>query len=122
MTDFTPSPKKFRVWLNGQMFTPEREPKDPFLLPSTTLAGRKDGEEIAVLQSTGLPDADGREIFEGDIVRVRYPDDGSFVDQLLGPVEMRGGRWVYGDSGIGVSDSQVVRVAGNVYENPDLLD
>jgi len=75
------------------------------------------------MQYAGLKDKNGKEIYEGDIVR--YPDtrDKDVIDEvvwLFAGFDLRdynhGESWDYGDT-----PWYQVEVIGNIYENPELL-
>jgi hypothetical protein len=79
-------------------------------------------DEIELMQTTGLKDKNGKEIFEGDILTSQnYP--------VKGVVEFRTdlGLWVHYLKGYNyfeylgnVAGSK--EIIGNIYENPDLLE
>ena len=87
-------------------------------------------DEIELMQSTGLKDKNGKEIFEGDIIAIE-------VDDTETPINAR----VSQNSKIGVlmfhvfednedvpmvelleDNSVAFEIIGNVYENPELLE
>jgi uncharacterized phage protein (TIGR01671 family) len=88
------------------------------------------GDEVILMQSTGLKDKNGVEIFEGDIVSVR--------NHPFQKTELSGaGIEIDGDYLIGWSDHNLtwlagdlllyqlkpyIEVIGNIYENPELLE
>ena len=89
--------------------------------------------EIILMQSTGLLDKYGKEIFEGDIVRTtrflgRADEIGGFYEyekDYVGVVKVLEGSWVI-DTGIVAvrlwSEIDESEVLGNIYENPELLE
>lgn len=90
-------------------------------------------DEITLMQSTGLHDKNGKEIFEGDIVRTtrffgRADEIGGFYEyekDYVGVVKVLEGSWVI-DTGIVAvrlwSEIDESEVLGNIYENPELLE
>ena len=88
-------------------------------------------DEFELMQSTGLKDKNGKEIFEGDIVT-----DGEFArivqyHQTLGfyMFDEEGNERFFSDSAT-LEDfeedakivSEILEIIGNVYENPELLE
>lgn len=88
-------------------------------------------EHLAIMQSTGLVDKNGKEIFEGDIVT-----DGEFTrivryHQTLGfyMFDEEDNERFFSDSAT-LEDfeedakvvSEILEVVGNIYENPELLE
>lgn len=100
------------------------------------LSGRD--EEMTLMQYTGLKDKNGKEIYEGDILKflVHYPAD--FQERnpykrygrICGPVLWEEG-WLYADKKehngqddmlLYQSSSQEFEIIGNIYQNPELLN
>lgn len=83
-----------------------------------------------LMQSTGLKDKNGKEIFEGDIIT----DGTSIVDvksyQTLGFYTVVNGEERFFGSNTSIKDfengveefSSVTEIIGNIYENPELLE
>lgn len=90
-------------------------------------------DHLVIMQSTGLKDKNGKEIFEGDIVRTtrflgRADEIGGFYEyekDYVGVVKVLEGSWVI-DTGIVAvrlwSEIDESEVLGNIYENPELLE
>ena len=80
-------------------------------------------DEIELMQSTGLKDKNGKEIFEGDIVKMSK--DVSVDTTYYEVVRRRGGAYSleskqHGcDLWIRHTDCEIL---GNIYENPELLE
>ena len=89
-----------------------------------------DFDEVVLMQSTGLKDKNGKEIFEGDVIAIEVDDTGT-------PINAR----VFQNSKIGVlmfhvfednedvpmvelleDNSVAFEIIGNIYENPELLE
>lgn len=83
-------------------------------------------EDGILMQSTGLKDNNGKEIYDGDIVRFTLKDGFSYVideegvvTYKLGAFYILNGLTEYLISNINTKDIEVV---GNIYENPELLE
>ena len=89
--------------------------------------------ELILMQSTGLKDKNGKEIFDGDIVRTtrflgRADEIGGFYEyekDYVGVAKVLEGSWVI-DTGIVAvrlwSEIYEYEVLGNIYENPEFLE
>lgn len=88
-------------------------------------------DEVILMQSTGLHDKNGKEIFEGDIVT-----DGEFIGEIrnhqtLGfyMLDEEENERFFSDSA-SLEDfeedakivSEILEIIGNIYENPELLE
>ena len=81
-------------------------------------------DEIVIMQTTGLCDKEGTEVFEGDILHHQIQTEYTFIVKY----DKDKGRW-YGD---GLSRTYRIditkeflpyyKVIGNIYENPELLE
>lgn len=118
---------KFRAWTEeGKVMYYDVYPfKDDTLLLSYDEISFDEvpASDFILMQSTGLFDMCGKEIFEGDIVVEEYRDSLNY------------GRVFYSEkkachrvefknlvNGFDLADVAVKFVAGNVYENPELLE
>jgi hypothetical protein len=90
-------------------------------------------EEIELMQSTGLKDKNGKEIFEGDIVkRYRSPFFKAEWEYQIETVVKREACLVLGKKfgknfatisfGLPFTKNDLLEVIGNIYENPELLE
>lgn len=76
-----------------------------------------------LMQSTGLLDKNGKEIFEGDIVRFFDSLYTVFYDISEGSYRLKphDDRWVV-DYMSNFSSEETLEVIGNIYENPEFLE
>ncbi|RRG07301.1 MAG: hypothetical protein DUD30_01175 [Lactobacillus sp.] len=87
-----------------------------------------DNSQLKLEQYTGLKDANGKEIYEGDIVRGYYQepdrDDGYDGSSMVKTVNFRWGSFWLGDfkNQIMLYTPPIIEVIGNVHENPELLE
>lgn len=89
-----------------------------------------DTEDMILMQYTGLHDKNGKEIYEGDIVRCKKYIGGNFVDYCIekGFVEFKDGEFgLHRKQGYYQSLKKFLEydyeleVIGNIYDNPELL-
>lgn len=125
---------KFRAWDGGQMYEHHdvwpfargnkivlkidmKEPNpDPDQETYTQLP------QCELMQFTGLTDKNGKEMYEGDILK--GPHSPRSTNSLKMVVEWRGGAWRVEASNkdrLIWSMCPYVEVIGNIYENPELL-
>ncbi|CAG7533604.1 putative prophage protein [Streptococcus pneumoniae] len=87
-------------------------------------------DEIELMQSTGLRDKNGKEIFEGDIVRTtrflgRADEIGGFYEyekDYVGVVKVLEGSWVIDTGSVAVclwTEIEENEIIGNIYENKE---
>ena len=116
---------RFRIDSDGGVIVHRPSDKEPWVLEW------REFSDYELMQYTGLKDKNGTEIYEGDIVRVKYRrDDSSFIAPVQwGEYSFDG---YYGMVGFNLDypcevsfDSQECNrfeVIGNVFENGDLLN
>ena len=85
-------------------------------------------EKIILMQSTGLKDKNGKEIFEGDIIRYNIDVVDIKRHPTLGFYTVLDGREGFFGDGMSIDDfeegakefSKTAEIIGNIYENPDM--
>lgn len=131
---------KFRLWCKNKN---EWESNDWAILPNGSLAEIRNNRLIPISNKThilikyiGLRDKNGKEIYEGDIVkRERYTsyDEYCNVEELKGVITMYDYAWcvnqkynnkpyvtpLFIENEFG--DLSKIEVIGNIYENPELI-
>lgn len=118
----------FRAWdkLNNEMYVVEQINFDcgEFESIGYGITNLREADKIELMQSTGLCDKEGTEVFEGDILHHQIQTEYTFIVKY----DKDKGRW-YGD---GLSRTYRIEIAkrflpyykviGNIYENKDLLE
>lgn len=121
---------KFRAWDKGLEFMMPVESIDFEYGMINVNAAWRTFEEIELMQSTSLKDKNGVEIFEGDVVSVRNHPFQKTEKSGAG-IEIDGDyaiSWNEGDLTWCAGNLLLARlkpyvtVAGNIYENPELLE
>lgn len=89
-------------------------------------AGFLDNEQYIIEQYTGLHDKNGREIYEGDIVRSGKDNIGD-PEPMIGQVIMREGSWLIENEKMQeaielFSEITSREVIGNIFEDKQLLE
>ena len=110
---------KFRAWdkKEERMFIPHNIDTIGIL----TVAKHSDGSgilnenDIEIMQYTGLKDKNGKEIYEGDILRNgQRVFDVHYCDSIA--------QFEHGGKSFVDIDASKTEIIGNIYENPELLD
>lgn len=84
-------------------------------------------DKIELMQSTGIRDTNGQEIFEGDIVRQTRTQPTIENETITGVVTMLEGAWLIVNDNEQLasdlwSETDENEVLGNIYETPELLE
>lgn len=80
----------------------------------------------AWMQFTGLHDKNGKEIYEGDIVRMRLvvgidENEEDVIEETVDQVEYTDEFCFYPLCDFFMNEGDTIEVIGNIYENPELL-
>lgn len=87
----------------------------------------QESENFILMQSTGLFDENGKDIFEGDVVRQVRTQPTTENEIITGVVTMLEGAWLLINDREQLasylwSETDTNKVVGNIYENPELME
>ena len=105
---------KFRAW---NPIAKNMHIDDIYAITTDEKVNLKDGLMLSgciLMQYTGLKDKNGKEIYEGDIVKWSNSVNS-------GVYEIKWFRTGFSSNGLPLFNDDVVEVIGNIYENPELL-
>ena len=85
---------------------------------------KRNGEDVILMQSTGLVDKNGKEVFVGDIIKcTRGCLHEVYIEKEYGGTYFGGMPAVYlKDLREGYAWTEHEEIVGNIYENPELLE
>nr|DAI00062.1 MAG TPA: YopX protein [Caudoviricetes sp.]DAQ53722.1 MAG TPA: YopX protein [Caudoviricetes sp.] len=88
---------------------------------------KRNGEDVILMQSTGILDKNSQEIFEGDVVRQVRTQPTIENETITGVVTMIEGAWLIMNDNEQLasylwSETDENEIIGNIYENPELLE
>ena len=123
---------KFRVWFNSEMYYKTVVYDGEFYLDWREFIDGNTYNDAVLMQSAGLLDKNGKEIFEGDVVKcytvteeaeseyvgVVCFEDFSFV--IVDEKDTYDPLWNY-KSGF-VTQETEIEIIGDIYRNPELLE
>lgn len=118
---------KFRAWFDSEMYDKPVVYDGEFYLDWREFENGETYNGAVLMQSTGLFDKNGKEIFGSDIVEWEHKDTGQLVRGIV-KYDTELGFWGMTDvrfndlRSIGYLANQRVTVLGNIYQNPELVE
>ncbi|HFU3705158.1 TPA: YopX family protein [Streptococcus suis] len=109
--------KHFYITENGLIYNMEQPHRDLIGAVPIEQSG------LIVMQSTELFDKNGKEIFEGDVVKLRYTISSDY--EFFKVTRFRGGSWRIDNRRRGCElwlRNEECEIIGNIYENPELVE
>ncbi|HEN0438750.1 TPA: hypothetical protein U3P52_001339 [Streptococcus agalactiae] len=114
---------KFRAWLNPDMYEEPVIHDGKFYLDWRDFEDGKTYDLAVLMQSTDLKDKNGIEIFEDDVVKLKYTITSDL--EFFRVTRFRGGSWRIDNRRRGSElwlRNEDCEVVGNIYQNSELLE
>lgn len=118
---------KFRAWFDSEMYEKTIVFDGDLYLDWGDFENGDRCDGAILMQSTGLFDRNGKEIFESDIVEWEHKDTGQLVRGIV-KYDTELGFWGMTDArfndliAIGYLANQKVTVLGNIYQNKEFVE
>ena len=117
---------KFRAWFGSEMYDKPVVYDGELYLDWREFEDCNTYNGVILMQSTGLKDKNGKEIFEGDIVKFTITNGFDYVVDEYGAVTYKQGAFFivkdFAEYLISYVYTKEVEVIGNIYENQELLE
>ncbi|MEI4336614.1 YopX family protein [Streptococcus suis] len=114
---------KFRAWFSSEMYDKPVVYDGEFYLDWRDFEDGETYDGAVLMQSTGLFDKNAKEIFEGDVVKLRYTISSDY--EFFKVTRFRGGSWRIDNRRRGCElwlRNEECEIIGNIYENPELVE
>ncbi|HEM4764083.1 TPA: hypothetical protein U1062_001103 [Streptococcus suis] len=109
---------RYRAWFGSEMYDKPVVYDGEFYLDWRDFENGDTFNDAILMQSTGVFDKNGKEIFEGDVVRILdeklskiYYSDGAFCVDILN-----------GGTPLHAFLSEQLEIISSIYENPELVE
>ena len=118
---------KFRAWSSGKMVYQNNALSKMSRFWRIIEQAKEHGEEVVIMQFTGLHGKNGKEIYEGDIVKPSFRDGNwfyriiSFEKGMFGYRDKTNSWCIMGIKQGNKPDNKQYEVIGNIYQNTELL-
>ena len=126
--------RKFRVWdkLAQHMIYPDKGYQGHYIIDLNgrfhNLQNGSGGDDYVVIEYTGLQDSNDKEIYEGDILKIKFDVGGNIIGQVIYEADHGGFIYQWKQNG---SNQDYINlncdvafesvIVGNIFENPELL-